>query len=71
MLGVEVSLTRRRKLVLTLAGLLVANRNYYVQHETEARLLVGRYPGKDVRESAAWVATLRMLLNLDEFINRG
>lgn len=54
-----------------LAGLLVVNRNYYVQHEAEARLLVGRYPGKDVRESAAWVATLRMLLNLDEFINRG
>lgn len=49
-----------------LLALLQENRAYYRVHAEQARELGG---GTD--ELAAWVATVRIILNLDEFITRG
>jgi len=55
-----------------LASLLDAARKWYVEHPNDATPVVGEYQPKDVpaAEAAAWVATTRMILNLDEFITR-
>lgn len=52
--------------------LLDASREWYAAHPSDATALCGRHAATDVavEESAAWVATVRMILNLDEFIVR-
>ena len=54
------------------AGLLEAARKWYTTHGDDAKKLVGRYASKNTppAESAAWVATCRIMLNMDEFITR-
>jgi hypothetical protein len=53
--------------------LLSKARKYYQSSAEDAAKLASRYAAKDVApaEFAAWVATLRIVLNLDEFIVRG
>lgn len=53
-------------------SLLRTSREWYRAHAEDAKLLVGDAAVKQVElsENAAWVATLRMVLNLDEFITR-
>jgi len=53
-------------------GLLSTARKWYAEHADDANLLVGEYSTADVSaaESAAWVATARVFMNLDEFITR-
>ncbi len=55
-----------------LQRLLDTSRAWYDQRGEEAEALAGPLnpPGVDVRESAAWTATVRVLLNLDEFLTR-
>jgi hypothetical protein len=45
---------------------------WYAGHPEEARILAGEYlaPDAGAIETAAWTATVRMVLNLDEFITR-
>ena len=52
--------------------LLATSRDYYAEHAEDARKVTDRHPHQDteVAENAAWVVTLRMILNLDEFIVR-
>jgi len=52
--------------------LLESSRHWYADHVEEARTLVGKKPAPstDVHENAAWIATLRVLMNLDEFFTR-
>jgi hypothetical protein len=56
----------------SLRGVLATAREYYATHRDEAPRLVGRHmPGNTTPdEAAAWVVTLRVVLNLDEFITR-
>lgn len=53
-------------------GLLCSARDYYQLHPEDAEQLTQRHAaaGVSVSENAAWIATLRMVLNLDEFIVR-
>ena len=53
-------------------GLLEASRKWYTEHADNAKSLVGKYNAKGTAtdESAAWVATCRIMLNMDEFITR-
>ena len=55
-----------------LSDLLAKSRAWYADNSEAAKKLVGSYghDGVPVAESAAWVATLRVALNLDEFITR-
>jgi len=55
-----------------LEGLLQQARSYYETHLDEATQLIGNHQVKDVspNENAAWVATMRAILNLDEFLTR-
>src|SRR5690606_15122474 len=55
-----------------LLSLLTDARDYYSQHGDEAQSLAGEHhpPETDVGETAAWIATARILMNLDEFITR-
>jgi hypothetical protein len=55
-----------------LQGVLDAARQYYAAHATEARQFAGQGAAQDVApaEAAAWVATVRVVLNLDEFLTR-
>ncbi|MCA9229644.1 MAG: PSD1 domain-containing protein [Planctomycetales bacterium] len=55
-----------------LQSLLQDARNYYKAHSDEAAKLVGNHPAVNVAapENAAWVATTRVILNLDEFFTR-
>ncbi len=57
-----------------LQALLAASREWYGApgREAEARKAVGAYAAEGVTpaDNAAWVATLRIVLNLDEFITR-
>jgi hypothetical protein len=55
-----------------LSGLLNVNREYYRAHQDDAKKLIGNstISGSSPDESAAWIATARILLNLDEFITR-
>ncbi len=52
--------------------LLAANRQWYAEHPADAPATVGAFQpaGVAVPEAAAWVATARILLNLDEFLTR-
>ena len=52
--------------------LLATSRDYYAEHPEDARKVTDRHPHQDteVAENASWVVTLRMILNLDEFIVR-
>jgi hypothetical protein len=52
--------------------LLEVARAYYEQHRDDAEALTSRHaaPGVTAAENAAWVATTRIMLNLDEFIVR-
>jgi hypothetical protein len=56
----------------SLMRLLEASRSYYVQHVDEADRLTGEQRPQNVpaAEVAAWVATVRVVLNLDEFLTR-
>jgi hypothetical protein len=53
-------------------GLLDRARAYYLSHPHEAESLTNRHAAAGVSraENAAWVATLRMIINLDEFFVR-
>ena len=55
-----------------LQSVLVASRDYYASQADEAKQLVGEHRAENVSlaENAAWVATLRVVLNLDEFLTR-
>ncbi len=55
-----------------LSGLLQASRDWYRGHQDEAKQLAGSttISGLSPDETAAWIATARILLNLDEFITR-
>ena len=55
-----------------LSELLGINRRWYAEHDEDAASLVGAFrpPDVDDREAAAWVATLGVILNLDEFLTR-
>ncbi len=55
-----------------LADLLSVNREFYRAHQDDAKKLIGSstISGSSPDESAAWIATARILLNLDEFITR-
>lgn len=52
--------------------LLKVSRAYYAQHAGDAEKIVNRHrvDGISAEENAAWVVTMRMILNLDEFIVR-
>jgi hypothetical protein len=53
-------------------SLLEESREYYRRNNDDAKKLTNRHPAKNVNveENAAWVATIRMVQNLDEFIVR-
>ncbi|HXT58458.1 MAG TPA: hypothetical protein VN699_07480, partial [Pirellulales bacterium] len=55
-----------------LAELLAASREWYRSRQDEAQQLVGSdaAAGAAPYENAAWIATSRVLINLDEFITR-
>jgi mono/diheme cytochrome c family protein len=52
--------------------LLTASRQWYTSHATEAQAAVGSFKpeGANAEEAAAWVATVRIMINLDEFLTR-
>jgi hypothetical protein len=56
-----------------LASLLEDSRAWYRGRDEEAKAFAGRNlpEGVNVQEAAAWTATVRVLLNLDEFLTRG
>jgi hypothetical protein len=58
--------------VPTFAELLSGARGWYGEHPTDAAAAVGPFQPEGVspQEAAAWVATVRILLNLDEFLTR-
>ena len=58
--------------VSVLVDLLDKSRHWYADHPDEAKALVGGIPIQNIaiQENAAWIATLRVLINLDEFITR-
>ena len=53
-------------------SLLKASREWYKSHEEDAKKMTGGsgVEGTPIAESAAWTATCRMMLNMDEFITR-
>ena len=55
-----------------LLTLLDASRSWYANHPEQAKALVGNFvvPSVSIQENAAWIATARVLINLDEFITR-
>lgn len=57
--------------VLRLRQLLQESREWYRKHADDARRLIAQAADAETMvESAAWVATARIVLNLDEFITR-
>ncbi|MBT6157204.1 MAG: DUF1549 domain-containing protein [Planctomycetaceae bacterium] len=54
------------------AGLLSAAKTWYGEHNDDAIKLVGSYAvdGVSPADNAAWVATARVMLNMDEFFTR-
>ncbi|MDG2388090.1 MAG: PSD1 and planctomycete cytochrome C domain-containing protein [Planctomycetaceae bacterium] len=52
--------------------LLNSAREYYLANVEDAKLLTSRHAveGTDSAENAAWITTMRMIMNLDEFIVR-
>ncbi len=58
---------------LTVFGeLLAESRRWYADHAAEATTVIGSFKPDDVsvEETAAWVATARIMMNLDEFLTR-
>ena len=55
--------------LVTLIGLLKDNREYY-RDDKESALKLAPSKYSDPVEAAAWVATVRIITNLDEFIVR-
>jgi hypothetical protein len=55
-----------------LVELLSESRGWYAEHEEDAKAAIGEYAieGVTPAENAAWIATLRIMLNLDEFLTR-
>lgn len=55
-----------------LTDLLTVNREFYRGHQDDAKKLAGNVAvsGSSPDETAAWITTARILLNLDEFITR-
>jgi hypothetical protein len=56
-----------------LLSLLASNRAWYSQHRDDAEAMVGEFSppaGIGLDDAAAWVATLGIVLNLDEFLTR-
>ncbi len=55
-----------------LIDLLSASRSWYMDHAEDAKKLVdkGHVTSVATEETAAWIATMRVLINLDEFITR-
>ncbi|MCC7339036.1 MAG: PSD1 domain-containing protein [Pirellulaceae bacterium] len=55
-----------------LTGLWQATREWYADHPQEAEKLIGAFAveGATAEDNAAWIATARILINLDEFITR-
>ncbi len=55
-----------------LLDLLTSSRTWYGEHVDEAHKLIDQFSVTDVspQENAAWIATARILINLDEFITR-
>jgi hypothetical protein len=53
-------------------SLLARSRSWYREHPDQAQSLASKHPvaGQSAEEVAAWIATCRVLLNLDEFITR-
>lgn len=53
-------------------SLLARSRSWYREHPDQAQSLASKHPvaGLSAEEVAAWIATCRVLLNLDEFITR-
>lgn len=72
--AIQLCLTRppSERELTTLRKLLAESRSYYKAHADEATAAIGKYfiKGIDRTESAAWVATARIVLNMDEFITR-
>ncbi|PYV12980.1 MAG: hypothetical protein DMG07_15770 [Acidobacteria bacterium] len=58
--------------IASLRGVLDTARRYYAAHRDEAKSLLGRHapPTVPAEEAAAWIAAVRVVLNLDEFITR-
>lgn len=58
--------------ILPFGELLASSREWYAAYPEEAKATVGKYVagGQPVVELAAWVSTVRMMLNLDEFLTR-
>ncbi len=54
------------------AELLSESRGWYAEHAEDAKAAIGAYAIENVppAENAAWIATLRIMLNLDEFLTR-
>ena len=52
--------------------LLTASRKWYAEHPQDATKLVGSYQPISIKsaEAAAWVATCRIIMNMDEFLTR-
>ncbi len=55
-----------------LTGLWLATRDWYADHPLEAQKLIGAFAveGSPSENNAAWIATARIMINLDEFITR-
>ena len=55
-----------------LMNLLTASREHYAEDAEGAREMAGPGlpPGVSVAEVAAWVGTVRILMNFDEFVTR-
>ena len=51
---------------------LTAGRDYYREHEADAKQFGGEAPveNQTPADVAAWTATMRVILNLDEFLTR-
>jgi hypothetical protein len=51
---------------------LTQSRQWYASHPTEATTALGPFKpeGASAEEAAAWVATVRIMMNLDEFLTR-
>jgi mono/diheme cytochrome c family protein len=67
-----VSRPAKKQEIDSLRGVLEVARQYYATHQDEASKLLAQKIPADVPapEAAAWVAAVRIILNLDEFITR-
>ena len=67
-----LALTPNRFEIEQLLAHLESARAWYAQHESEAQKLIDGavVSGAAPVEAAAWIATTRLLINLDEFITR-